>query len=229
MKKSFPERLNEWRLTEGPLATDDSSLFEGCFIIPSPFAKNNVIQVRSSELANCSGDGCQWEHVSAVVKKIRQRRHSSGKDAGVELVGQRRPNDQEITWLRDLFWSASETVAVFLPRADAGTNQLIANMWRPSNGWHQCPERFRDDEDFKVPAGFGIDDDDPVTVADLCRELRQASAAKEARKHEHDNSRKLHDLRRLISTVDAKIPLGSDPVSISAADWAAIKQLAAVK
>lgn len=192
MRSTVPDTLNHGRIREGAMATDDSAMFEGGFVIPSPFAKLTFFQIRSSEIGAVGNDGPTWEHVCVVVKRVK---YILGRE---DIAEQRAPTDPEIRYIMSLFWDADESVAVFYSNSAEVAKRSkpqILHLFRPSDGWYQCPELFREEHRGEIPADgpAKVPDIPAETVADLC-------AARQSRSRDSSAGRRLYDIRRIVET-----------------------------
>lgn len=183
MKAEIPETLNRFRLREGPMGTDDSAGYEGCFIVPSPYDKWTTLQCKSSELPPVGHHGIVWEHLSVIVKR----------DIPRKPLEQRQPNSKELAYLRTLFWEAEELIAVFIaPVGQDHTDHRVMNLWRPAEGFTECPEMYRE------PYVDEQDGPDYVSVEELAREKQAAAEQREITERADFIARLLVDLKQKV-------------------------------
>ena len=129
--------MNRFRLREGAMATDDDALYEGCFIIKSPFDRFTVFQVKSSELPDPIDPEQTWEHITVIVKQELM--------PSKQLV-QRKPDHRERDYIMSMFWDEWETVQEFHNRsANKHLDHRIAQYWRHSEGQTVIPEIYREE------------------------------------------------------------------------------------
>lgn len=106
---------NQYRIRQGPLASNDSYGNNGAFKIPKGKKKIAVI----------ASDGMGWGHVSVSL------RH-------------RCPTWEEMCFIKDLFWDPEETVIQFHPPKSKYINnhRYGLHMWRPIETLIQLPLEF---------------------------------------------------------------------------------------
>jgi hypothetical protein len=86
MRKSLPQKIEKFRIKEGPLASDSSYGMNGFFIIKR---KDRILRVQVS-------DQCGWDHVSVSLPD-------------------RTPTWKEMCFIKDIFFEDEETAVQFHP------------------------------------------------------------------------------------------------------------------
>lgn len=109
MRPAPNDRVEQFRITSGPKASDASYGNNGAFRFPgaSERAALNVI----------ASDGAGWEHVSVSTRG-------------------RCPTWEEMCWVKDLFWDDEEVVVQYHPaRSDyVKTHPYCLHLWKPVMG-----------------------------------------------------------------------------------------------
>lgn len=106
MRQDFPERLENGRIRDGRFASSPGVTW-GAFFVQGPCgAKLKIIAVDGAETG--------WDHVSVSVRN-------------------RPPNWQEMSFVKDLFWDAEETVIQFHPPRSEYVNNhpFCLHLWKP--------------------------------------------------------------------------------------------------
>jgi hypothetical protein len=95
---------NEYRLTDGELASSNEDGNNGAFTIPFESFTLNVIV----------SDGMGWEHVSVSLSN-------------------RTPNWREMCFVKDLFWDEEDVVIQYHPAKSEYVNmhENTLHLWRP--------------------------------------------------------------------------------------------------
>jgi hypothetical protein len=106
------QKLEQYRVRQGPFASDEKHGNNGQFVVPSPW--NTVLLCQVS-------NGAGWEHVSVSVR------------------GQERtPAWEEMHFVKGLFWDDEETVVEFHPKQSQYVNchPYVLHLWkRPNADW----------------------------------------------------------------------------------------------
>ena len=99
-------RIEQYRITKGPLASDESYENNGAFHAFAPADGQTIYMIAS--------DGEGWEHVSVSLET-------------------RCPTWDEMCWVKDLFWNKSETVIQYFPAKNEYINnhQYCLHLWKP--------------------------------------------------------------------------------------------------
>jgi len=227
MKTEVSTNLNIWRLREGPMATDNDAMYEGCFIIPSakmmkdagpghPFEYHDIFQVKSSELP-APGSEESWEHVTAICKRD-ERGH----------LEQRILTLREAYWLRDQFWPEHQTATIYLggPDCRERTDHRIMHIFRDPD-FGKIPDLFREKmllEDPQYEGGYGPEVE---TIADMVRQKRGERMKSDQDEIEAGRARMLHDARQIIQFAEQLPTKEGDgrTVKFSADAWARLAKV----
>ncbi len=99
-------KVEPYRVTHGPKASDISYGNNGCFIIPGPD--------RGKFLTVIVSDGLSWEHVSVSTKS-------------------RIPTWTEMCFIKNIFWDEEECVIQFHPPRSRYINchPYVLHLWKP--------------------------------------------------------------------------------------------------
>lgn len=113
MRKSTG-RIEKFRLTTGPMASDEKYGFNGFFLIKHDGV---MLRAQSSDATAWKQSGMKgkpWEHVSVSIED-------------------RCPTWEEMEFVRDLFWHESETVMqLSVPRAQhVNMHPYCLHLWKP--------------------------------------------------------------------------------------------------
>lgn len=122
MIETVPDKLNEFRIKDGPFGTTPEMGVVGAFLFPSrvfsmPFGKVRCI-VDDGRGTKEGEHRTGWEHVSAT-----------------ELYGEKTetPSWRVMSKLKDLFWKPSERVVQYHPPEEEYVNchENVLHLWRP--------------------------------------------------------------------------------------------------
>lgn len=116
---------NEFRIREGPYASDDSMADMGAFAVPMPVRFWNGMPIAPVlNIIAAAGEG--WEHVS------------------VSVAGQPRcPTWTEMDFVKGLFWDAQDCVAQLHVPEDVKINHhpYVLHLWRQQEvEWARPPD-----------------------------------------------------------------------------------------
>lgn len=103
--KVFSEHINQYRIKEGPLASDDSYGMTGQWRIPLPCGLKALV---------ISSDGMGWEHVSVST-------------------GERCLTWEEMCFIKELFWNDDEAVMQIHPPKNEyiKNHPYCLHLWKP--------------------------------------------------------------------------------------------------
>lgn len=109
------ELINKGRLRHGPMGSDDSYGFNGCFRLSMPGEARAIYLIAS--------DGEGWQHVSVSFGK---RNHKT-------------PSWEVMCWVKDLFWEPEDCVVQFHPPQSEYVNVHpgCLHLWRCIDGRDQ--------------------------------------------------------------------------------------------
>jgi hypothetical protein len=113
------QKLEDHRIQRGPMGSEHGDNF-GMFVIPGPCGQALTIIASDGELPSDNPLG-GWEHVS--------------------VSGRRVPNWQEMSFVKNLFWSPEECVVEYHPPASEHVNNhpRCLHMWRWTRGAFPMP------------------------------------------------------------------------------------------
>ena len=111
VRKSPTKKIEQYRVTTGPLASDATFGANGLFQIPYEGAILNVI---ASDGLEWMMPGPAWEHVSVSLQA-------------------RCPTWREMCFVKNLFWCDDETVVqLHVPKADhVNCHEYCLHLWKP--------------------------------------------------------------------------------------------------
>jgi hypothetical protein len=107
MRPAPNTKVERYRQTTGPMASDSSFGNNGAFLIKAPGSH--------VELRVIASDGAGWEHVSVSLPA-------------------RCPSWDEMSFIKSLFWGEEETVIQYHPPASQYVNNVkyCLHLWKPS-------------------------------------------------------------------------------------------------
>ena len=110
--------INQYRITTGPLASQDTIGNYGAFCIP--ISTRRILYIIASD-----GDEVEWEHVSVHV------RYQNKKNKIIIMT----PTWDEMCRVKDLFWGKDELVIQYHPMECDYINQHkhVLHLWKPKN------------------------------------------------------------------------------------------------
>lgn len=121
MKPDATRPIEQYRFTEGPMASDASFGNNGAFLLPVLKAGGQIHLSGKRDIAHCTlkvivSDGAGWDHVSVSLEN-------------------RCPNWDEMCWVKDLFFMPEETVMQLHPPRSEYVNYHphCLHLWRPYN------------------------------------------------------------------------------------------------
>jgi hypothetical protein len=116
MKKDFPEKIERYRVTTGPLRSIKGFGFNGAFEIP--YRKKTT----KTMLFVVVSDQCGWDHVSIST-------------------AHRCPTYNEMKYIKDLFWDGEETVVQFFPKKSQYVNKcpFCLHLWKKQGADYDLP------------------------------------------------------------------------------------------
>jgi hypothetical protein len=111
MRETAPDKLEPYRLLDGPLESPAGALW-GAFRITTD--EGNTLTVMSSNGEDWPYEEPAWEHVSVSCRN-------------------RTPTWEEMALIKSLFWEPEEAVVQFHPPASRYINvhQFCLHLWRP--------------------------------------------------------------------------------------------------
>lgn len=118
-------RVNDYRVTDGPIKSDSSSQNNGAFVIP----------FRGLHLVCIASDGTKfnadWEHVSVTVRTAQ----------GEHL--KRCPTWEEMCHIKKQFWHDDETVIQFHPDESQYVNvhPFCLHLWKQKGKVFELPPK----------------------------------------------------------------------------------------
>jgi hypothetical protein len=106
----------QYRVTEGPLASDESFGCNGCFEIP--FEGYDLIVIAS--------DGMDWDHVSVSLKRYPDRT----------------PSWKQMCYIKNLFWDKDECVVQYHPAESEYVNDHngCLHLWKSQKYSYPTPD-----------------------------------------------------------------------------------------
>lgn len=116
---------NKYRERESVyVGSDDSDGNNGFFVIPHFRIKGYVIYIQAS-------DGEGWEHVSVSIAEKGKKQ-------------KRCPTWEEMSWIKNLFWTDDDCVIQFHPSKGEYVNmhEFVLHLWRPTNQQIPIPDKF---------------------------------------------------------------------------------------
>ena len=110
MKSPPDERLNKYRVRQGPLGSNDNLGNTGALIVPGPLG------FKLQTISSGTDEKNRWEHVS--VSTYRKNRI---------------PVWEEMCFVKDIFWDKEETVIQYHPPESEYINNhaFVLHLWRP--------------------------------------------------------------------------------------------------
>ena len=103
----------KYRVTAGPMASDESFGNNGLFLIPNGEAGLIVI----------ASDGYGWEHVSVS-----------------RYMSKELPSWYELVLIKNMFWDEEETVVQFIPKkSEHRSIGEVLHMWKKSGHEYELP------------------------------------------------------------------------------------------
>ncbi len=114
MRRNPTKRIENHRITTGPLASEKSFGANGAFEIPLNGVLLTVIVSNGEDWVQCGLPGQPWEHVSVSLKS-------------------RCPTWREMDAIKRIFWSDSATVMqLHVPRdKHINTHENCLHLWKP--------------------------------------------------------------------------------------------------
>lgn len=131
--KLFDSRLDNHRVTDGPLGSPRGSGGNGAFILPAPTGARLIVVVSDGSDWGQPTDGFPdglpgepWEHVSVHVD-----------------MAKRCPTWAEMSYVKSLFWGEEETVLEYHPPKSeyVNTHPHTLHLWRPKRTEIPLPPR----------------------------------------------------------------------------------------
>ncbi len=120
MRNKFSDKLEDGRVTSGPMASHRDWGGYGAFFVHGPCGEELKIIASGADADDKVSDG--WEHVSISTRR-------------------RVPNWQEMCFVKDLFWSEEECVIQFHPPRSEYVNNHpnCLHLWRPTDNHVRLP------------------------------------------------------------------------------------------
>ena len=114
----------EYRLTEGPMASTERYGNNGVFIIPLDEPDPDDVFGEWEELIVIASNGAGWEHCSVKVQV---------RDYEKRPIRTETPAWEEMCKVKDLFWDKHDCVVQFHPPADEYVNyhENVLHLWKP--------------------------------------------------------------------------------------------------
>jgi len=119
MRKEFPEHIEKYRITRGPLRSVHGFGYNGAFVLPY---KTRIVMV---ELTVIVSDRGGWDHVSVSTPH-------------------RCPKHAEMQFVKDIFFDPAETVVHFYPKKSAHINNhpFCLHLWRKHGAEYELPPAY---------------------------------------------------------------------------------------
>ncbi len=115
MRRNPTKRIEQRRVTTGPLASDKSYKGTGAFMLNLKGVSLTVIASDGSDWSECGLPGKAWEHVSVSVRV-------------------RCPTWEEMDYVKRIFWRDDETVMqLHVPRDQhISFHDTCLHLWKPT-------------------------------------------------------------------------------------------------
>lgn len=139
MQPDAYRKLSQYRVTEGPLKSNDGFGNNGAFCLPISLDPPDKVSLLPAGLLKrppfviwaIASDMDGWDHVSAHVQVL-----PSGGIARTHIAEERRtPTWAEMCFVKSLFFDPEETVMQLHPKASKYINchPHVLHLWRPHN------------------------------------------------------------------------------------------------
>ena len=120
MRTELPEKLENGRIRWGEMASETNWGAYGMFLVQGPCGETLTIVASGADADDKMSEG--WEHVSVSTRR-------------------RPPNWQEMSFVKDLFWSEQECVIQFHPPRSEYVNNHphCLHLWHPTDNHVRLP------------------------------------------------------------------------------------------